>query len=366
MEKMDHTSTASNPVPMTHTLNGLKGSVGRASQQGIAAHEIEAGMWRRVLPYVHQSLERLFALVGAGDAGDSGGLPDGRKSRRLEDRHPRVYQSICGRFAAEQVVYGSRAGHQIASVPIGTSLPLPAERSQPSYTCLWAHLPQDQEDHMVSAPNETCGWRAQAVARRTPRADKLSLVLMDGQASLWEAGARDVPRGNMVARLDLLHAPPWIWDTAHLCERRDADHALRVGYDRVLRIGQSNGRSVGSGPRQMGRKGTLRGKTRDKLATISGSLPTNTHRMRDDASLAADSPIVSRVIEGGWRQGVKDRLERCDMRWTIRERSGDIGWAVSRPQWPVGHRYEVLHRPVQPTGLSTSSTCCRAGNARGH
>jgi hypothetical protein len=49
MEKMDHTSTAGNPAPMTHTVHDLKGSVARAAQQGIAAHEVETGMWRWVV-----------------------------------------------------------------------------------------------------------------------------------------------------------------------------------------------------------------------------------------------------------------------------------------------------------------------------
>jgi hypothetical protein len=148
---------------------------------------------------------------------------------------------------------------------------------------------------MVSATDETCGWLAHAVARRNTRADKPALVLMDGPTSRWEAGQREVPQGNTVAMRDLWHVPPWLWDAAPLFESRDADHALRVVDDRVLRIGQSDGCSVVSGPLQMGAKRPLRGTNRDTLATISGSVPTNAHRMCDEAYLIAGSPIASGV-----------------------------------------------------------------------
>lgn len=120
MEKMHQTSDACNRDAMAHTLTDLKGYVERAAQQGIAAHEVEAGIWRRVLQLGHQALELLFALVGPGDVGESVVLPDGREVRRLEAAHPRVYQSVFGRFEVERVVYGTREGQKLDYVPVDT------------------------------------------------------------------------------------------------------------------------------------------------------------------------------------------------------------------------------------------------------
>lgn len=126
MEKMDQPRANCNPTPMDHTLHDLKTYVERAAQAGTAAHEAEAAIWSRVLPLGKQALELLFALVGPGDVGDSVVLPDGAEVRRLAAPHPRVYQSVFGRFELERVVYGSRARQKIEYIPFDTQLQLPA------------------------------------------------------------------------------------------------------------------------------------------------------------------------------------------------------------------------------------------------
>jgi hypothetical protein len=49
MEKMEQTSADCNPERMDHTLNDLKSYVERAAKQSLAAHEVEAEIWRRIL-----------------------------------------------------------------------------------------------------------------------------------------------------------------------------------------------------------------------------------------------------------------------------------------------------------------------------
>src|SRR3989442_4693594 len=66
-----------------------------------------------------------FRLIGTGDMGETVVLPDGQEVRRLERSHPRVYQSVFGRFEVERVVYGAREGQKIAYVPFDTQLQLP-------------------------------------------------------------------------------------------------------------------------------------------------------------------------------------------------------------------------------------------------
>jgi hypothetical protein len=166
-----------------------------------------------------------------------------------------------------------------------------AARPEPQHKRLWASLPQDQDGEIISATDETFARLAQEVARRNPESHKPTVLLMDGQKSLWEA--------------------------AGLFYDRDSDQAWEFVYDRVFRVLQGEVRSVIAGLHQMGTKRKLRGKKREKLAKLCGYLQNNAHRMRYDVHLAAGYPIASGVIERACRHVVKDRMERSGMRWTL-------------------------------------------------
>jgi hypothetical protein len=125
MVSMAKPFTDGNPNELEPTLNDLKAYIEQAARQGVAAHEAEAGIWHRVLQLGHQALGLLFSLVGSGDVGEVVELPDGQNVRRLAMAHPRVYQSVFGRFELERVVYGSREGQKIVYVPFDTQLQLP-------------------------------------------------------------------------------------------------------------------------------------------------------------------------------------------------------------------------------------------------
>ena len=125
MTMMTSTGTEGNSASLDHTLSELKSYVETAAQDGVAAHEVEHELWRRVVLLGKQALELLFTLVGPGDMGESVVLPDQREVRRLAGPHPRVYQSVFGRFELDRVVYGTRDGQKIDSVPFDTRLQLP-------------------------------------------------------------------------------------------------------------------------------------------------------------------------------------------------------------------------------------------------
>ena len=483
MEKMEQTSADCNPERMDHTLNDLRGYVERAAEQGLAAHEVEADIWRRVLLLGHQALDLLFHLVGSGDVGETTTLPNGREVRRLEGLHPRVYQSVFGSFEVGRTVYGSREGQKIEYVPVDSQLQLPesdfsyllqdwsqglaveqayrrvpetlgrllevkppvdslermnlkmaqsvrgfresrpapapesegalcvvsadgkgipirrrsaevpieahdrdqrpkpnrkkmavvgvvytidpfvrrpkeivdslfrdpddeplsVKRPEPQHKRLWASLPQNQDGDLISATDETFGWLTEEVARRNPESHKPTVLLMDGQKSLWEAGQRELPSDNRIEILDLLHATPRIWEAAGLFYDRDSDQAWEFVYDRVLRMLRGEVRSVIAGLRQMGTKRKLRGKKREKLAKLCGYLQNNAHRMRYDEYLAAGYPIASGVIEGACRHVVKDRMERSGMRWTLESAQAmlDVRSTYINGDWDAFMAYRI-------------------------
>ena len=82
-----------------------------------AVHEVERGLWNRLLELGHALLEGFFAASGNGDEGERLVLEDGREIKRLAAR-TRPYRSIFGEFRLERAVYGQREGQAIEAIPL--------------------------------------------------------------------------------------------------------------------------------------------------------------------------------------------------------------------------------------------------------
>ena len=103
----------------------LEGYVHQAARDGLAIHEVEQEVFRRVLEIGRQAVGQFLADQGDGDLGETVRLPDGRVLNRLDPLHQRPYQSIFGRYELERTVYGSREGQKIEWVPLDQRLGLP-------------------------------------------------------------------------------------------------------------------------------------------------------------------------------------------------------------------------------------------------
>jgi hypothetical protein len=107
------------------TARALFRYVEEAAAQGRPIHEVEKGIWERVLQMGHQAMGQFLACQGDGDVGEQVTMPDGRSWQRLEEPHARWYQSIFGAFRLERTVYGTREGQRIEYVPLDARLGLP-------------------------------------------------------------------------------------------------------------------------------------------------------------------------------------------------------------------------------------------------
>ena len=106
----------------------LTAFVEAAAREGRAAHELEQGLWSRLLQLGHRLQAAYFALAGDGDVGETLTLRDGRVIKRLATHHSRPYQSIFGAFRLERTVYGTHEGQRIEAVPLDARLGLPKGR----------------------------------------------------------------------------------------------------------------------------------------------------------------------------------------------------------------------------------------------
>ncbi len=103
----------------------LAAFVRQAAIEGVAVHEAEMDIWRRVLAIGRQALGQFLAMQGDGDVGETIEMDDGRQLRRLAEPHHRTYRSIFGPFELSRSVYGTREGQRIEFVPLDDRLELP-------------------------------------------------------------------------------------------------------------------------------------------------------------------------------------------------------------------------------------------------
>jgi len=125
-------------MSMTHAEDGRKSEILKEKvaeleafldtsfHEGRAIHEVERGVWNRLLGFGHQLLKQFLSLHGTGDVGETVTLPNGEECQRLPQLHPRRYVSIFGEFCLRRAVYGTREGQKQEFVPLDNRLQLPA------------------------------------------------------------------------------------------------------------------------------------------------------------------------------------------------------------------------------------------------
>ena len=97
-----------------------------AAETGMAADQVERGVFRKVLEMGRQMFGAFLTMVGTGDLGETTELSDGRVVRRLGEPRVRELTTVFGRFAVTRCVYGSDEHQAFALVPTDSRLQLPA------------------------------------------------------------------------------------------------------------------------------------------------------------------------------------------------------------------------------------------------
>jgi hypothetical protein len=96
----------------------------QATCDGQPVHQVEQGLWKRLLSLGHAMLESYVQGQGTGDLGPT--LEhQGRTLRRLDQPHERRYVSIFGELSISRHVYGTRETQKHELVPLDTRLELP-------------------------------------------------------------------------------------------------------------------------------------------------------------------------------------------------------------------------------------------------
>ncbi len=130
--KLHQPASKSNGISSSESLqtevNEIVQFIQTAVDKRLAAHEVEEGIWRRVLQIGRKSLGMFFDLHGDGDEGTQVTLAEGHTVKSLSDPHRRSYLSIFGEFELWRIVYGTREGQEIEYIPLDARLQLPRNK----------------------------------------------------------------------------------------------------------------------------------------------------------------------------------------------------------------------------------------------
>ena len=113
---------------LSEYLGELLNFIDTSIHNNASAHEVEKGLWKRLLQLGHEAQKQFFMGCGTGDVGDTLSLPDGGKLKRFKVLHTRKYQTVFGEFDLPRAVYGCREGQKIERVPLDARLQLPARK----------------------------------------------------------------------------------------------------------------------------------------------------------------------------------------------------------------------------------------------
>lgn len=119
-------------LPDVHVqLDALLQWVCQSAQDGSSAHEVERGLFQKMLDLAKTLFQGFLKLVGPGDFGESVRLDDDRLVHRSEEQHPRRLLTVFGEVIVSRWVYAQRAKAKVEFAPTDQRLQLPA--SEVSY-----------------------------------------------------------------------------------------------------------------------------------------------------------------------------------------------------------------------------------------
>ena len=370
---------------LTEMAENLATFVRQAAVEGAAAHEVEKGVWQRVLAMGRQATGQFFQMQGDGDVGETIEMPDGEKLRRLPEPHRRTYRSIFGPFTLWRYVYGTREGQRIDFVPLDARLKLPeselsyvlqdwagtlcvehafSRTAQTLDTILGLSLSVDSLERMSRTMAESVADFRDALKKPPVKEEgEILVTTADGKGIPMRRPADQRPVGarrkkgekankkqmatlGCVYTVDPKHRTAEDVVAALFRESTGKRHESPEPVARHKRVWSSL--TYEQGDLHVGAETEVftwmarevDARRRDGQAMIC---LMDGQRMRYDEYLRAGYPIASGVIEGACRHVVKDRMERSGMRWTIDGAQAmlDLRSTTINDQWSAFQNHRI-------------------------
>lgn len=157
--------------------------------------------------------------------------------------------------------------------------------------------------------------------RRDPEHLRTWLVLVDGDfkqiVAIEAAAARLGVRITIIC--DCIHVLEYLWHAAHCLHKPGSDEAQKWVSTRFRDLLEGADPSdMAAGMRRSATNRKLDGKKRKKIDDCARYLINHKTQIDYATALANGYPIASGVIEGACRHIVRDRLDCCGARWTVK------------------------------------------------
>ena len=105
-------------------------------------------------------------------------------------------------------------------------------RPKPLHKYIRASLLRDENGTGAPSYKIIFDWLGEQHNQRNFDGERLAVVLMDGQKSLWDHAKVVIP-SNRVEILDLLHACSYAWDATHTFYEKNSDEAKRFAKTQI-------------------------------------------------------------------------------------------------------------------------------------
>jgi hypothetical protein len=122
MKKITDLTKFSNKKIIFNEIENLIEFIHKEAKDGTAIHEVEQGIWDKLLKIGNQALGLFIISQGDGDMGAEVKLSDGHTVKKLPKKQTRIYRSIFGSYTIERYVYGSREGQKVEFIPLDARL----------------------------------------------------------------------------------------------------------------------------------------------------------------------------------------------------------------------------------------------------
>jgi len=168
MKSMNGASSEIKPQALLEEFAEILEFVQTSFQQTRTAHEVETGLWQRMLNLGHSLFGAWLDLFGEGDAGDRIVLGDGRAVRRLDTLHGREVRNVFGLFELMRAVYTVdpfiRTSEEVldALFQEAPACEPPPSRPRPCFKYVRAALQRDDMDSTAPQVQAIFGWMVES------------------------------------------------------------------------------------------------------------------------------------------------------------------------------------------------------------
>ena len=141
-------------MDVANQLAQMQQFVRDAAREGVAAHEVELDLFRRVMTLGRSLLGTFLAIQGTGDVGEQFVMPEGEVLRRDPEPRDREYATIFGTFTLTRTVYSAGPNQKLV-VPLDARLQLPESKFSQLLQSWDQLVATEQPYHQVSRVFET-------------------------------------------------------------------------------------------------------------------------------------------------------------------------------------------------------------------